>query len=79
MATLPMRCGLALGEQVSVFEPAEVNYRMLNQHLSDNSICNDVVLPWLAGETDQEEVPFYEESEASGMNSVIVGKTHERF
>lgn len=79
LVTMPMSRVLAPGGTVYAFEPAEANYRILNQHLSDNNIDNVVVLPWLVGETDREEVPFYEETEPSGVNSVVAMKRHERF
>jgi len=70
---------LAPGGKVYAFEPAKANLCILNQHLSGNDIGNVIVFPWLVGETDSEEVSFYEESEVSAMNSMTVLKGHEQF
>lgn len=79
LVTMPMSHVLAPGGTVYAFEPAEANYHILNQHLSDNSIDNVMVLPWLVGESDKEAVAFHEETQVSGMNSVVAVKKPERF
>jgi FkbM family methyltransferase len=79
LVTMPMSRVVAVGGTVYAFEPAEVNHALLMQHLSDNSISNVVVLPCLVGESEEDEVPFFEEEQPSGLPSIVVVKNSDQF
>jgi len=79
LVTIPMSRVLAHGGAVYAFEPAEANYRMLMRHLADNNVNNVVALPWLVGEIDKDDIPFFETDQPSGLNSVVIVKKDDQF
>ena len=79
LVSMPMSRVVAPSGTVYAFEPAEVNRGLLMQHLSDNKISNVVVLPCLVGESTQDEVPFFEEEQPSGLPSIVVVKNSDQF
>ncbi|MGB0383344.1 MAG: FkbM family methyltransferase [Ardenticatenaceae bacterium] len=79
LVSMPMSRVVAAGGRVYAFEPAEVNRGLLMQHLSDNKISNVVVLPYLVGESEEDEVPFFEEEQPSGLPSIVVVKNSDQF
>ena len=79
LVTLPVSRVLASGGRVYAFEPAEANHRHLCEHLIMNEIDNVEVVQALVGAEESAAVPFFEQSEASGMNSVVVVKDHDAY
>jgi FkbM family methyltransferase len=79
LVTLPMSRVMAEGGQVYTFEPAAANLRCLRRHIADNGITNVEVIESLVGQTDRDDVVFFEEPGASGMNGLAVKRGEERF
>ena len=79
LVTLPMSRVLAPGGRVQAFEPARVNGEILRRHLELNGIDNVDLTDALVGAEDLESVRFFEQDEATGMNSVVVIRDHEAY
>ncbi len=79
LVTLPMSRAVAANGQVFAFEPAVANVRLLRRHLADNDIRNVMVIETLVGRQDSENVAFYEESGASGMNGLAIKGDPSRY
>lgn len=75
LCALPVSKVIAPTGKVHAIEPAQSNYQYLNQHIQYNKIPNIKTYSLLIGESNQENVPFYESDEATGMNSIIQYKT----
>ncbi|MBZ0148932.1 MAG: FkbM family methyltransferase, partial [Pseudorhodoplanes sp.] len=71
LVTLPASRVLAAGGRLYAFEPASANLRYLRTHLRANEIENVEVIPILLGAVVTEEVAFFEQAQATGMNSII--------
>jgi FkbM family methyltransferase len=79
LVTLPMSRAVAPAGRVHTFEPAAVNARILRRHLADNRIDNVEVIESLVGRSDEEQVDFFEDREASGMNALAVKRDEHRY
>lgn len=71
LVALPASQLLAPGGRIFAFEPAEANLRYLRAHLRANSIDNVEVVPGLVGAFDAADVAFFEQTEPTGMNSIV--------
>lgn len=71
LVTMPMSSVLAPGGTVHAFEPADANHRLLIDHLAKNGIANVAVTKVLIGATAATAVRFYEQAEATGVNSIV--------
>jgi len=71
LLSLPMSRSIAPSGKVYVFEPATENLKYLSSHLKINGIENVEIIDCLAGSSDRENVPFYEESDYGGLNSLV--------
>ncbi len=79
LVALPMSRVLAPAGRVYAFEPATANRRYLHEHLALNAVENVVVVESLVGAEVREAVAFFEQSEATGMNSVVLDKGEEGY
>lgn len=64
---------------IYAFEPAAKNLMHLKNHIKYNKISNVKVMPYLLGAEKQKTVEFYEQSQATGMNSRVVKKNPELY
>ena len=79
LVSLPISGLLAPGGRLYAFEPATANHRLLAEHLALNGIDNVEVIDALVGAEDSSAVPFYEQREATGVNSVVGGGSRSGF
>jgi FkbM family methyltransferase len=79
LVTIPAASVIAAGGKVYAFEPSAANGRTLRDHLRRNGLSNVEVIDALAGDSDRDEVPFFERAEDSGMNSVVLRKEPEAY
>ncbi len=79
LVTLPMSRAVAPGGRVYTFEPASGNLQCLRRHIADNDIRNVEVIDTLVGRTEEDQVPFFEEAGASGLNGFAVKGDRSRF
>jgi FkbM family methyltransferase len=79
LVTLPAAAVVAQSGKVYAFEPASANRRLLCDHLRRNDVGNVEVINALVGDSDRDEVPFFERDEDSGMNSVVLRKEPEAY
>lgn len=77
LVTLPM--STVVSGKVYAFEPASANLAHLGHHLKYNNIENVVLNNYLIGADTQEEMPFYEMNNATGMNSRVIKKDHHLY
>ncbi|MGQ0645301.1 MAG: FkbM family methyltransferase [Elusimicrobiota bacterium] len=63
-------CREARGGLVYAFEPSEGNLEYLKRHVAYNGLENMITLPLLLGETDRDDVPFFERPGPDAMNSI---------
>ena len=70
LISLPASRVLAKDGMVFAFEPAKINRELLERHVLLNGARNIEVIEDLVGDTDSENVPFYEQRTDSGLNSV---------
>lgn len=75
LCALPVSQVIASTGMVHAIEPAQSNYQYLNQHVQYNKIQNIKTYSLLVGDSNEDNVPFYESAEATGMNSIIQYKT----
>jgi FkbM family methyltransferase len=74
LVSLPAASVMAANGVVHAFEPAEANRSYLTRHIALNGFEARVIIhPELVGETDRDDVAFYELEESTGMNSVVPG------
>ena len=71
LVTLPASKVINDDGVIYAFEPGSVNRKYLLQHLKVNEISNVKVIDMLVGESDEENIAFYEYHDASGMNSAV--------
>ena len=79
LVSMPISRVLAQGGRVYAFEPAEANLRFLRDHVEKNGISNIEIIDALVGDEDTEDVRFYEQLEATGLNSVVARKDPDAF
>jgi len=79
LVALPMAGKVGAEGVVYAFEPAEVNRRFLEDHLAKNGIANVRVCAALVGDEERDDVRFFEMDRATGQNSVVVKKMHDRY
>ncbi len=72
LVTLPVGSVLAADGTVYAFEPAAANLRHLNDHIAKNGLANVEVVPYLVGGEARDAVPFNEQREAAGRNSLAL-------
>ncbi len=70
LVALPLSQVMAETGRVYAFEPADANRRCLEEHLKLNRIENVEVVDALVGDEAREGVPFFQQSQPTGMNSV---------
>lgn len=74
LVSVPAASVLADNGRIVCFEPATANRRLLERHLALNGLTQHAtVAGQLVGEQDVDQVPFFEMSSASGMNSIAHG------
>lgn len=71
LVSLPASGMVAPGGRVFAFEPASGNLAFLRDHKALNGLANLEIVDSLVGETDAEDVPFFEHTGDSGLNSVV--------
>jgi FkbM family methyltransferase len=79
LVTLPMSSVVSSSGRVFTFEPATANLRCLRRHITDNGIENVEVVDALVGSADRDNVSFFEEAGASGMNGLAVKHSDHQF
>ncbi len=81
LATLPLASVIAEGGVVFAFEPSNANQRYLEMHISANQLNNVVVVRSLVGDQALSNVEFFDNRDASGMNSIanIGGDVEKKF
>lgn len=79
LVTLPASQALAAGGRVFAFEPAAANASMLKEHLRLNQIDNVELITALVGAEERSAVPFYEDDQPTGINSVVAGDKQAGF
>lgn len=65
--------------KVIAFEPATANRRYLEKHIALNAIENIEVHDALVGASSKDNIEFYEQNDATGMNSRVVKKDHHLY
>lgn len=78
LVTLPMSRAVAPAGRVFSFEPGEANLDYLRFHLARNDAANVEVVDALVGDSDG-CVDFFEQSGATGQNSVVLKKNPEAY
>lgn len=79
LVSLPMSVAVGAVGSVYAFEPADSNRGFLMDHIVQNGIENIEVCSALVGDSVKENVKFFEQQQATGMNSVIVRKNSGTF
>lgn len=79
LVSLPMSVAVGAEGRVYAFEPADSNRGFLLDHIAQNGIDNIEVCSDLVGDSVKEKVKFFEQQQATGMNSVVVRKNSETF
>ena len=69
LVTMPM--SQITDGKIYSFEPAAANNAHLKSHIALNNIENVEVFNYLIGDEDKAEACFYEQKQATGMNSII--------
>ena len=69
LVTLPVSRVVAPGGEVYAFEPAQANLHYLRAHIALNGLSNVTVVESLVGAEPRNEVPFFEQSGDSGLNT----------
>lgn len=64
---------------VYAFEPATANRRHLENHIKYNKVDNIKVQSVLVGAENKNDVEFFEQQQATGMNSRVVKKDHHLY
>jgi FkbM family methyltransferase len=77
--SLPMSRVLQRDGMIYAFEPSEKNCYFLKKHLEYNSIHNIKLYSLLVGEEAKEDIPFYEDQDVDGMNSIVLPKNPELY
>jgi len=78
LVTLPMSRVVSPAGRVFSFEPGEANLDFLRFHLARNGAANVEVVDALVGDSDG-WTDFFEQSGATGQNSVVLKKNHEAY
>ena len=71
LTTLPLSKVINKNGKVYSFEPSNINYNYLNNHLKINKINNVKAMKTVVGERNKSSVLFYESKIPTGMNSII--------
>ena len=71
LTTLPLSKVINKNGKVYSFEPSNINYNYLNNHLKINKINNVKTMKTVVGERNKSSVLFYESQIPTGMNSII--------
>jgi FkbM family methyltransferase len=77
LVTLPM--SQVVAGEVYAFEPATANRNHLQHHLRYNKITNVKVQSFLVGIDTHSKVEFFEQPQATGMNSRVLKKNHHLY
>ena len=79
LVTMPMSAVIAEGGRVIAFEPASANRAYLLEHVAENGLLNVAIYTDLVGDENKGKVKFYEQKEATGMNSLVIRKHHKDY
>lgn len=79
LLALPISQVLAPGGRLYAFEPAAANKRMLAEHLALNGCDNVELIDSLVGPDERAAVPFFEQAEPTGINSIVGGGSRDDF
>ncbi len=77
LVSLPM--SQVVDGTIYAFEPASANRHHLNNHIKYNNITNINVQSVLVGAENQHDIEFFEQQQATGMNSRVVKKDHHLY
>lgn len=79
LVTMPMSSVIAKNGRVVAVEPAAMNLKYLREHLAKNYIDNVDLYDCLLGGEEKQNIAFFEQNTATGMNSVVVKKNHNHY
>jgi len=71
LCSLPISKVVEEGGIVYAFEPSEINMHYLSRNIHYSSISNIRLIPFLVGDKNRLDVPFYESDYVAGMNSIV--------
>jgi len=79
LVTMPMSSVISKNGRVIAFEPATMNLKYLHEHVQNNHLDNVEIHDCLLGDIIKNNVKFYEQKSATGMNSLVVKKNHSSY